>query len=103
MKIIQEISDKIDKEIDNAECYALDALRYKEEKPILSETSLRLAKQRLSDINILHAQVVSVIDEYKKDKGEPPEAMKILYDILHRKHIERVAAIKGMLSLYEET
>jgi hypothetical protein len=28
--------------------------------------------------------------------------MKTLYDILHRKHIEHAAAVKGMLALYKE-
>ena len=41
-------------------------------------------------------------DEYRKKNGEPPEAMKTLYEILHRKHIEHAAAVKGMLALYKE-
>lgn len=102
MKSIETISDKIEKEIDNAECYARDALDQKETDPILAETSYKLASQRLADINLLHSQVVRLIEEYKKEKGETPEHMKLLYNILHRKHIEHVATVKGMLSLYKE-
>jgi len=43
-----------------------------------------------------------MIDDYKKLKGEIPEGMKTLYDILHRKHIEHLAAVKALLALYKE-
>ena len=41
----------------------------------------------MGHVNLLHTQVVAIIEEYRKKNGEPPEAMKTLYDILHRKHI----------------
>jgi len=53
-------------------------------------------------MGLLHTQIVAIIDAYKKEKGEPPEGMKLLYEILHRKHIEHAAAVKGMLALYKE-
>lgn len=102
MKIIQEISDKIEKEIDNAECYAKCALEKKEQWPSLAEIYYKLANERLTDIMVLHSQVTVIIEEYKKEKGEPPEAMKILYDILHKREIAKVAAVKGMLTLYKD-
>ena len=102
MKIIEEICDKIECQIDMAECYAKLALNYKEDRPILADTYYRIANEQLTHMGLLHAQVVSIIDEYKKAKGEIPEAMKMLYDILHRKHIEHAAAVKGMLALYKE-
>lgn len=103
MKEIQHISDKIEKELDNAECYIMDALDQKEKDPILAETSFQLANERMADVNMLHSQVVRLIETYKKEKGEAPEHMKILYNILHKKHIEHAAIIKGVLSLYKET
>lgn len=102
MKIIQEISDKIEKEIDNAECYAKCALEKKEQWPSLAEIYYKLANERLTNIMVLHSQVTAIIEEYKKEKGEPPEAMKILYDILHKREIAKVAAVKGMLTLYKD-
>ena len=103
MKEIQKISDRIEKEIDNAECYAMDALEQKDVKSGLAEISYKLANERLADIGLLHTQVATMIEDYRKEKGEPPEGMKILYDILHKKHISKVAAIKGMLALYKES
>lgn len=103
MKIIQKLSDKISCEISHAEEYAKCALEEKDAHPQLAETYYRIANEKINHMGLLHAQVVALIDEYKKQHGEPPEAMKMLYDILHRKHIEHAAAVKGMLALYKET
>ena len=102
MKIIEKLSDKIANEIEGAEEYIKCALNYKEEKPQLAETFYRIANEKMGHMNLLHTQVVSIIDEYRKEKGEPPEVMKTLYEILHRKHIEHAATVKGMMSLYKE-
>ena len=53
-------------------------------------------------MNLLHTQVISIIEDYRKKKGDPPEAMKTLYDILHKRYIAHAAAVKGMLALYKE-
>ena len=102
MKIIECLSDQIADEIDSAEKYARCALEKKEEYPQLAETYYRLANEKLAHMGMLHTQVVAIIDSYRKEKGEPPEHMKMLYEILHRKHIEHAAAVKGMIALYKE-
>ena len=51
---------------------------------------------------MLHQQVVTLIEDYRKKNGDPPEAMRMLYDIMHKKHIEQAAAVKGMIALYKE-
>ena len=102
MKIIEKLSDKIEKEMDCAEDYIKCALFYKDDRPQLAETFYRIANEKMAHMNLLHAQVVSIIEEYRKEKGEPPEHMRVLYEILHRKHIEHATAIKGMLALYKE-
>lgn len=103
MKIIEELSDKIECLIDMAEKYARCALKYKEERQTLAEAYYRIANDQLAHMSLLHTQVVTIIEEYRKEKGEPPEVMQTLYNILHRKHIEHVATVKGMLSLYKES
>ena len=102
MKIIEKLSDQIADEIECAEKYAKCALNYKDEYPALAEVYYRIANVKMAHMNLLHSQVVAMIEDYKKTKGEVPEGMKILYDILHRKHIEQAAAVKGMLNLYKE-
>ena len=61
----------------------------------LSKTVKNLLDDESCDLNDY------IPEEYKKKNGDPPEAMKMIYDILHEKHIENAAAVKGMLSLYK--
>lgn len=102
MKIIEKLSDMIADEIECAEKYAKCALNYKEDRPTLAETFYRISNEKMAHMALLHGQVAAIIDEYRKKNGEPPEGMKMLYEILHRKHIEHAAAVKGMLALYKE-
>ena len=103
MKIIEDISKDIEKEISRAECYAKKALEYKETYPSTAEHYYKVATQGILDItNNFHLAVTEIIEAYRKEKGEPPEPMKILYNILHKQHIEHLAAVKGMVSLYKE-
>ena len=99
MKIIEHLSDQIADEIECAEEYAKCALAKKEDYPQLAETYYRIATEKLNHMGLLHAQVVAIIDAYKKQKGEPPEAMKLLYEILHRKHIEHADAQEEQIHL----
>lgn len=101
MKIIEKLSDKITEEVDCAENYIKCALEYKETYPQIADTFYRIANEKLAHMNLLHDQVVNIINSYRKEKGEPPEAMQMLYDILHKKHINHVTAVKGMISLYK--
>ena len=103
MEIIKDISKDIEKEIDRAECYAKKALKYKTMYPLTADHYFKAANNAIVEITSnLHAAVIELIDNYKKEKGNPPADMLRLYDILHEIHIEHLAAVKGMLSLYKE-
>ena len=100
MKIIKKISEMIIDEAEGAECYAKKALMYKDERPALAKMFYNLATEELGHVNVLHNAVVELIDEYRAKEGEPPEAMKAVYDYLHEKQIEEVAEVKSMLAEY---
>ena len=100
MKIIKKISEMIMDEAEGAECYAKKALMYKDERPDIAKMFYNLANEELGHVNVLHNAVVELIEEYRKENGEPPEAMKAVYDYLHEKQIEEVAEVKSMLAEY---
>ena len=102
MKKIEVMSGYIEKEIVEASDYARCALDMKETDPAIADTYIKIAENHMANMGLLHDQVVSVINEYRKTNGEPPQHMMILYNILHKKHIENAAAVKGMLALYKE-
>ena len=103
MKIIEKLSNYIEEEIHDAEKYARCALEYKDDKDMhdVAEMFYRLANEEMTHMNILHTQVVSIIENYRRVKGEPPENMMMLYDILHRKHIDDAATAKALIGMYK--
>lgn len=101
MKIIEKLSEYIDEEINDAMKYAKCANMHKEENPALADMFIRLADEEMKHMLTIHTQVVAMIDEYKRKNGEPPEAMKTVYDILHRRHIDKAAEAKAAISMYK--
>lgn len=102
MKVIKMLSEKIEDTLDLAECYVETAVEYKMDFPEVSKVMYDLSEKEMANITSLHAVVVKVIADYRKEKGEPPEPMMAVYDYLHKKHIEHAAKIKAMQMAYKE-
>ena len=100
MKIIQEISELIDDELQGAEEYAKWALKLREDNPGLANAFHDIATQEMNHVNILHEQVVRIIKMHREKNGEPPAAMMAVYDYLHKKQIEEAAEVKRLLEMY---
>ena len=101
MEVIERLSEMIDEEIGDAMKYAKCALEYRDENSALADMFIRLADEEMKHMMTLHLHVVSIIEDYKKRNGEPPETMKTVYDILHRRHIEKAAEAKATISLFK--
>ena len=101
MKEIQELSEMIEEEIEDATKYAKCAIKEKEKNSSLAETFYKLANEELGHMSALHTQVIAIIDEYRKKNGDPPESMLKLYTIMHNKHMSDAAVAKGLLILYK--
>ena len=101
MQIIKKLSGMIKEEIHDAEKYAWCALNHKESDKALADTFYTLSNEELKHMEMLHAQVTRIIDEYRKTKGNPPEAMMAVYDYVHEEQIEAVKGVKVLLGMYK--
>lgn len=94
MKIIKDTCDYIDEELHDAEKYIKRALEVKQDYPELAELFNMLSGEEMKHMQMLHNQVVKLIDNYRKTEGEPPASMLAVYDYLHQKFIDHAKEIK---------
>jgi ferritin len=102
MKIIEQLCDYIDEEINDAKKYAVKALEVKAEFPQLAETFCRLSQEEMGHMQALHNEVEKIILEYRKEHGDPPAEMKAVYDYLHQKSIDKAKEVKVYQQMYRE-
>ncbi len=101
MVLIEKLSEQIEEELDDAEKYIKCALKYKEDHLSLAQTYARLSGDEMNHVNLLHDQVVLLINEYRKEHGDLPEKMQDRYDYIHQKHIDHANKIKIMQVVFK--
>ena len=102
MKIIKELSEMIEEELEGAENYAKMALHYKTEHPGLADVFYEISTQEMRHVNMLHDEVAKVIKNHREKHGEPPAPMMAIYDYMHERHIEEAKEIKILQQQYRE-
>ena len=101
MKLIRTLSEKIEDEISDAREYVKLALEVRDEHPELARSLYTISTQEMEHMAMLHTAIVDLIDQYRKEKGEPPEAMKAVYDYLHKRHIDDASEVKAIQTMYK--
>ena len=102
MKEIKEVCKDIECALDKAEHYAKQAILFKPDHPSLAQHYLADSSTMMDIMNSLHSEVVTMINDYRKTKGEPPAPMMAIYDYMHERFIEKAAAIKNLQDLFKQ-
>ena len=102
MKVIKCLSEDIECTLDIAEEDIKKAIMYKEEYPIAAKAFYTKSMMLMDSIKPQHEAVTTLISEYKKEKGEPPEGMMAVYNYMHERHINKAAAIRALQEMYSK-
>jgi rubrerythrin len=102
MKIIKELSEMIEEELDGAEHYAKCALKHNEDNPALANVFYEISTQEMRHVNMLHEEVVKLIRTHREKHGEPPAAMMAVYEWEHNRQIERTQKIKILQNQFRD-
>jgi hypothetical protein len=100
MKLIKELEELIEDEVHDVKKYAKMAVELKADHPQLAQVLYTISAQEEGHQQMLHGEVVRIIEQYRREHGEPPAAMMAVYDYVHKKHIERMAEAKRYQEMY---
>ena len=103
MKIIKELEELIEDEIHDVKKYAKMAATVKADHPSLAQVLYTISTQEDAHQAAIHTEVVKIIEEYKRTKGEPPAAMMAVYEFMHKRHIENMAEARRYQDVYKNT
>lgn len=101
MTIIKKICKMIEEELEGSCNYVKCALKYKEDYPGLAKTFYELSNDEMEHVSTLHSEVVKIIEAYRREHGEPPEAMMAVYDYLHEQQIEKANKVRMYQDQYK--
>lgn len=77
------------------------AMQLKLDNPDLAEEYYKRSVTDLDNMNALHDDVVGLIDNYKKTKGEPPATMLTLWKYTHDELVDDITEIKQLQDYYK--
>lgn len=98
---IEELEKNINEEYDDAEKYAMLALRHQTDDKDLAELYFRLAKEEIGHADRLHEAAVKIIEEIKRTGYEVPAGMMEFYNYLHEQDIRHAAKVMNVLQQYK--
>lgn len=101
MKIISVLSEKIEEELEDACSYIDLAMKWRNDEPDTADLFYELSVEEMGHMDKLHEEVTELIEEYRKEHGEPPKEMMVLYDYLHNKHIAKATQIRVKQGIYK--
>lgn len=100
MKVIKCLSESIESTLDMAEVMIENAIRYKDECPVAAKAFYNQSILLMDSIKGQHEAVVSLIETYRKETGEPPAPMMAIYNYMHERQMKQAASIKSLQDMY---
>ena len=103
MKILKHMIEKSEDTLDEIEWYAEKALHYKAEHKAIADVYNKIADMHITIYEMLHKQMVDLIDEHRRMGHNPPPEMLAIWEYEHEKLIKEFAEAKTMVDEYKKT
>ena len=103
MKILEDMIEKAHDTMEEVEWYAEKALHYKADHKSVADVYNKIADMHITIYDMLHKEMVALIDEHRRMGHTPPPEMQAIYDYEHKKLIKEFAEAKTMVEEYKKS
>lgn len=103
MKILKHMIEKAHDTMEEVEWYAEKALHYKTDHKAVADVYNKIADMHITIYDMLHKEMVALIDEHKRSGHNPPPEMLAIWDYEHEKLIKEFAEAKTMVDEYKKS
>ena len=103
MKILTHMIDKAHDTMEEVEWYAEKALHYKTDHKSVADVYNKIADMHITIYDMLHKEMVNLIDEHKRMGHTPPPEMLAIWDYEHQKLVKEFAEAKTMVDEYKKS
>lgn len=103
MKILTNLIDKANDTMEEIEWYAEKAHHLKAENKPLADTYIKVAEMHVTIYDMLHTQMVNLIEKEKRDGVQPPKEMLAIWDYEHQKLMKDFQKAKYMIEEYKKS
>lgn len=103
MKILTHLIEKAHDTMDEIEWYGEKAMHYKIDHKSLADTYNKVAEMHITIYDLLHKEMVNLIEEHKRMGHTPPPEMLAIWDYEHQKLVKEFAEAKTIVDEYKKT
>ena len=102
MKILTHLIEKAHDTMQEVEDYGEKALHYRAEHKSLADCYNKIAEMHITIYDMLHKEMVNLIEEQKRVGITPPPEMLAIWDYEHKKLIKEFAEAKTLVEEYKK-
>lgn len=103
MRILKDMIDKAEDTMEEIEWYTEKALLLKQDKKQIADVYIKIAEIHISIYDMLHTQMVNLINEHKNAGHAVPAEMQAIWDYEHEKLVKHFAELKYMVEEYKKS
>lgn len=100
MKILTHLIKKAEDTLEEIEWYGEQALLIKSEHKSLADTYIKIASEHIGIYEMLHKEMVNLIEEHKRAGHQPPPEMLAIWNYEHEKLVKEFKEAKFIVDEY---